>query len=73
MPAKICSDEEFISLWNKNPSIAEISKVLGCHVRTANSKRRSIENRLGIILKSSDIYILMLNPQIYNITNQVTT
>ena len=55
MPAKICSDQEFISLWNKNPSIAEVSKVLGCHVRTANSKRRSIESRLGIILKSSDI------------------
>jgi hypothetical protein len=55
MPAKICSDQEFIALWNKNPSIAEVSKVLGCHVRTANSKRRSIESRLGIILKSSDI------------------
>ena len=55
MPAKICSDEEFIALWNKYPSIAEISKVLGCHVRTANSKRRSIESRLNIILKSSDI------------------
>jgi hypothetical protein len=55
MPAKICSDQEFIALWNKNPSIAEVSKILGCHVRTANSKRRSIENRLGIILKSADI------------------
>jgi hypothetical protein len=55
MPAKICSDEEFISLWNKNPSIAEVSRILNCHVRTANSKRRSIEARLGIILKSADI------------------
>jgi len=55
MPAKICSDQEFIALWNKNPSIAEVSKILGCHVRTANSKRRSIESRLGIVLKSCDI------------------
>ena len=55
MVAKVCSDEEFISLWNKNPSIAEIARVLNCHVRTANAKRRSIENRLGIILRSPDV------------------
>jgi hypothetical protein len=54
MPAKLCSDDEFISLWNKNPSVAEMAKILNCHIRSVNLRRRSIENRLGVILKSPD-------------------
>jgi hypothetical protein len=55
MPAKLCSDEEFISMWNKSPSVSEISKILNCNVRTVNLRRRSIEKRLGVLLKSSDV------------------
>ena len=55
MVAKVCSDEEFISLWSQTPSTAEVARILNCHVRTANAKRRSIENRLGIILRSPDV------------------
>jgi len=54
MPAKLCSDEEFISIWNNNPSVAEVAKILGCHIRSVNLRRRSIENRLGVILKATD-------------------
>jgi len=54
MPAKLCSDDEFISLWNKNPSVTEIAKILNCNVRSVNLRRRSIENRIGVILKATD-------------------
>jgi len=55
MGRRICTDDEFISLWNQNPSPAEISRILGAHIRSVNHRRRSIEKRLGIILKSPDV------------------
>ena len=54
MPAKLCSDDEFISIWNRNPSVTEVAKILNCHIRSVNLRRRAIENKLGVILKSAD-------------------
>jgi hypothetical protein len=54
MAARICSDEEFLSLWNKTPSVSEIAKILGCNIRSVNIKRRNLESKLGILLRSPD-------------------
>lgn len=47
------SDEEFIAAWNKSPSVSGCADRLGVTERTAARRRRIIEERHGIILKSA--------------------
>lgn len=56
------SDKEFIELWNKHPSVVEISKLINVTERNVNSRRRRIEERHCIKLagaspKSPDFQI----------------
>lgn len=46
------SDKEFIDLWNKYPSVTEISKILNITERNVNGRRRRIEERHCIKLVS---------------------
>jgi hypothetical protein len=47
------SDEEFIAAWNKSPSVSGCADRLGVTERNAARRRRIIEKRHGIILKSA--------------------
>jgi hypothetical protein len=52
MAKRICTDEEFIRLWNEHMSASIIAGVLGADVRTIHNLRRGVEARLKIELKS---------------------
>jgi len=45
-----CTDQEFISLWNKHGSVVELSKILGITDRNIALRRRKIEEKHGIVL-----------------------
>ena len=47
-----CTDEEFIALWEKHPSAAEMAKILQVDARNIQQRRRRIEERHGVLLKS---------------------
>ena len=47
-----CSEEEFIALWEKLGSASAVAKALELNIRNVQLRRRNIENRLGIYLKS---------------------
>jgi hypothetical protein len=49
------TDEEFIELWSNNPSITEMSKIIGVNVRNVAARRRRIEERHTIKLAGADI------------------
>jgi predicted phosphodiesterase len=49
------TDDEFIAAWNRNPSIKGCSELLDINVRNIARRRRSIEQKRGIILKSASI------------------
>lgn len=51
MPTKI-SDEAFISAWKQSGSASELARTLGMNERSVYSRRRSIEEKLGISLNS---------------------
>jgi predicted phosphodiesterase len=53
MPQKI-SDEDFISLWNAHKSVATLSKITGIAYRAVLKRRKSIEQRHGMILLAND-------------------
>jgi len=53
MPQKI-SDEDFISLWNAHKSVAALSKITGIAYRAVLKRRKSIEQRHGMILLAND-------------------
>lgn len=53
MPQKI-SDEDFIALWNVHKSVAELSKITGIAYRAVLKRRKSIEQRHGMILLAND-------------------
>ena len=46
------SDEEFIKLWRANPSPTMMAKLMKVNVRNAMARRRSIEIRHGVELKT---------------------
>jgi hypothetical protein len=46
-----CTEQEFIALWNKHGSVAEVAKILGITDRNVHARRRRIEEENGIILK----------------------
>lgn len=48
------TDEEFIALWNKNPSAADMSRILDINITNIHKRRRNIQRRHGIVLKSPD-------------------
>jgi hypothetical protein len=48
------TDEEFIKIWNNNPSAIEVSRILGIDVTNVHKRRRSILKRHGILLMSPD-------------------
>jgi len=54
MSNKKLSDQEFVDLWNKLGSVAEIAKLMQMDYRSVFRRRRKIENKLGINLLSLD-------------------
>lgn len=48
------TDQEFVKLWNENPSATEMSRILGIDVRNVHKRRRAIQKRMGMVLKSPD-------------------
>lgn len=48
MTAPICSDEEFMAIWNDKQSGARVAEALGIGVRTAMRRRRTIEAKHGM-------------------------
>jgi len=50
MGKQSCTDQEFIGLWSKHGSAAEIAKILGITDRNAHVRRRKIEEKHGIVL-----------------------
>ena len=48
------TDEEFIKIWNDNPSATEVSKILGISLTNVHKRRRNILKHHGIVLKSPD-------------------
>jgi len=54
MPAARCTDQEFINLWQANPSAIQMAEILKLDVRAICSRRRAIEQRHGLRLKATD-------------------
>jgi Calcineurin-like phosphoesterase len=54
MPAARCTDQEFINLWQANPSASQMAEILKLDVRAICSRRRAIEQRHGLRLKATD-------------------
>lgn len=49
---KVVTDKQFIDCWNQHKSATKVSKALGLHIRTVNTRRRSLENRYRIRLEA---------------------
>ena len=52
------TDEEFIALWEKHGSIAKIAQQMGMSERSLHKRRRNIEARHGITLKSREPVVI---------------
>lgn len=52
--APLCSEEEFLELWNTHGSVAALAQVLKGSERAINIRRRNIERRRGIKLEAKD-------------------
>jgi hypothetical protein len=50
MSKPVCTEQEFIALWNKHGSASVMSKILGLAERNINIRRRNIEKKHGIVL-----------------------
>jgi hypothetical protein len=50
MTKSSCTEQEFIGLWNKHGSVAEIAKILGITDRNVHARRRKIEEKHSIVL-----------------------
>jgi len=55
MPKPIISDEEFIELWKKHPSPADLSKIIGINERAVYSRRNNIEQKHSVVLTVSNL------------------
>jgi hypothetical protein len=53
MPAASCTDEEFVGLWDRLKSAREVAQTLGISIRAVMDRRRRIESRHGLALKSN--------------------
>jgi len=60
VPRKI-SDEDFIACWQRCNNAKEVSKILGISQRQALLRRRSMESRYGIQLKSNTAVVNSAN------------
>lgn len=54
MVAAVCSEQEFIDLWQECRSAAEVARRLGMSVRNVHGRRKRLEGKLGISLESDD-------------------
>lgn len=54
MVAAVCSEQEFIDLWQECRSAAEVARRLGMSVRNVHGRRKRLEGKLGISLDSDD-------------------
>lgn len=54
MPKAACSDDEFISIWNRLGSPVKVAKFLGVSDRAAQERRRRIELRCGVYLVTKE-------------------
>ncbi len=52
MVAARCTDEEFISLWNRCGSATEMAKALDVGVRQVHERRKRLEKKYDIVLRS---------------------
>ena len=50
MAKAACTEQEFIALWEKHGSAAQVSKILGVTERNVHVRRRKIEEKHGMIL-----------------------
>ena len=50
MAKAACTEQEFIALWEKHGSAAQVSKILGITERNVHVRRRKIEEKHGMIL-----------------------
>lgn len=62
MPQKV-SDEEFISVWQRLNSAKKVSQRTGLTPRQVHARRRSIEAKYGIHLKSDVVEQIPINSQ----------
>lgn len=53
MTAPVCSDDEFIKLWQEHKSPQKLARVLKIGARSVYERRRSIEQRYGVNLNSA--------------------
>lgn len=61
MAKPACSDDDFIDLWNRLKSPTLVCKELGINIRAVYTRRKTIENRYGILLP-----VVMANrPEMY--------
>ncbi|RIZ67084.1 MAG: hypothetical protein D0531_01200 [Methylococcales bacterium] len=61
MPSPICTDDDFIKLWESLRSGAEVSKALGIDIRHVLRRRRRLEKKYNIVLHTKNIKNLDLN------------
>lgn len=54
MPVPRCTEQEFIQLWQSNPSASKVAEILKVDVRAVCARRRDIEKRNGIRLAATD-------------------
>lgn len=71
MPAPSCTEDQFISIWNKLGGAAAVARELKMHERCVHQRRRAIEARTGIKLEAraqQRHYALTDHPAIKNIS-----
>lgn len=54
MVAPVCSEEEFIRIWNEHRSTTVVAKLLGITERNVNARRSNLIKNKGIVLSSPD-------------------
>lgn len=54
MSTPLCSEEEFVRLWEEHRSPTKLANLLGCNVRKIHERRRKIEAKRGISLVVSN-------------------
>jgi hypothetical protein len=50
MAKKVCTDEEFITIWREHQSPDKVGKIIGLSTRNTLKRRRTIEDTHGIVL-----------------------
>ena len=62
MPKPIHTDEEFVEVWSRLKSAQKVADELGLNLRTIHSRRRHLEEKLGISFESSSQGPLLKTP-----------